>query len=279
MSETSWKDALPLGKNTEYVSVYTPSLLKKIPRSISRVDLGLSNNAELPFLGTDLWTAYELSWLDMRGKPMVAMAQFQVPCHSDFIIESKSLKLYLNSFNQSKFESSTEVVNMIEVDLSACANFPVLVDLHSLAAYESEGFGHFIGECIDHIETTIEKYHPDANLLRLCSSEAEVKETLHSHLLKTNCPVTSQPDWASVMIKYVGPKIDRESLLKYIVSYREYSDFHEHCIEKIYMDILTYCKSTELTVYGRFTRRGGLDINPYRSSNKGVPDRLRLVRQ
>ncbi len=280
MNGSSWGESdLPLGKRTGYVSVYTPSLLRGVSRASLREDLDFSTD-KLPFYGFDIWTAYELSWLDMNGKPVVAMAQFQVPCVSDFVVESKSLKLYLNSFSQTKFKSYAEVVQTIESDLSVSTKSSVMVDLHTLSGYQSDGFGHFLGECIDNLDITIDQYQPSASLLALAEDDQEVNEALYSHLLKTNCPVTGQPDWASILIEYAGPKIDSESLLRYIVSYREYQDFHEHCVEKIYIDIMQQCKPRELTVYGRYTRRGGLDINPYRSSsNQALPDNIRLIRQ
>ena len=267
-----------LGKQTEYVSAYDPTLLCPIDRQLSRNELGVDGNA-LPFMGVDLWTAYEVSWLDMNGKPQVHIADFQIAADSPSIIESKSFKLYLNSFNQTRFGSLREVVRTMETDLSAAAGGPVLVMISSLHSRTLSGLGHFSGECIDGEEVVIDTYHPDPTLLVLSHPQRVVSETLYSDLLKTNCPVTAQPDWASVMIEYRGPKIDRASLLKYIVSFREHQDFHEHCVERMFLDIKQNCSTQQLTVYARYTRRGGLDINPYRSDRVGEPATARLVRQ
>lgn len=267
-----------LGKQTDYVSVYSPSLLCPIDRQLSRQQLGIGAQA-LPFKGLDLWTAYEVSWLDHRGKPQVAIADFQIAADSPSIIESKSFKLYLNSLNQTRFNAWQDVVRVLETDLSKAAGGPVMVALHSLKAVAQQGVGHFSGERIDAEAVEITSYTPDPSLLGLNKPERVVSETLYSDLLKTNCPVTGQPDWASVMVDYRGPQICRASLLKYIISFREHQDFHEHCVERMFLDIKRQCETLELTVYARYTRRGGLDINPYRSDCRGEPEAVRLVRQ
>jgi 7-cyano-7-deazaguanine reductase len=271
----------PLGRQTDYVSVYAPQLLFPIPRAESRSLLGIGDS--LPFYGVDVWTGYELSWLDALGKPVVAIAEFLIPCTSEFIVESKSFKLYLNSLNQTRFENVAEVEVLITRDLARITNadvratiIPLISSAHS-ARYLAE-IVEVDGELLDGLEVEVDTYHPAPELL---TTEAEiVNECLVSHLLKTNCPVTGQPDWASVVIRYKGNKIQHENLLRYIISFREHQDFHEHCVERIFSDIARACKPEELAVYARYTRRGGLDINPFRSSNPdATPELLRLIRQ
>jgi 7-cyano-7-deazaguanine reductase len=228
----------------------------------------------------DIWTGYELSWLNAKGKPQVAVAEFQVPANSPNIIESKSFKLYLNSFNQTCFSGLSDIVTTLESDLSMAAGAPVMVSVQALSQAVHRGVGHFVGDSIDDLDVDIDCYRPNADLLRVQSPEILVRESLSSDLLKSNCPVTGQPDWASVYISYHGPKIDRESLLKYVVSFREHQDFHEHCVERMFVDINKHCKPLSLSVYARYTRRGGLDINPFRTNADGdLPLDVRLVRQ
>lgn len=268
---------IPLGRATDYISVYTPDLLFPIARVESRQSLGLEGG-ELPFFGVDLWTGYELSWLDQMGKPQVALAEFRVPCTSEFIVESKSFKLYLNSFNQTRFDSAEQVQGVLQTDLSNAAAAEVSVALMPLTELQPQILGHPEGECLDALPVTIEHYHPKPELLQLGSSEVE--ETLYSHLLKTNCPVTGQPDWASVQVSYKGRAIERETLLAYIVSFREHQDFHEHCVERMFVDLLARCKPERLSIFARYTRRGGLDINPFRSTEPSArPEKRRLLRQ
>lgn len=267
-----------LGKNTEYVSVYSPSLLCPIPRQQSRRELGI-NPGSLPFRGVDIWTAYEISWLNNDGKPVVAIAEFEVPANSPAIIESKSFKLYLNSFNQTAFTDAQSVSQTLESDLSSAAGATVMVRLKPLQSVALEGLGHFTGECIDDEPVKIDCYSPSPDLLALHKPEKIVSESLYSNLLKSNCPVTGQPDWASVFVQYRGAQIDRASLLKYIISFREHQDFHEHCVERMFLEIQERCQPEALTVYARYTRRGGLDINPYRTNGSEGPMDVRLVRQ
>jgi 7-cyano-7-deazaguanine reductase len=271
----------PLGKQTDYISVYAPQLLFPIARAESRALL--ENAATLPFYGVDIWTGYELSWLDQRGKPVVAIAEFWIPCDSEFIVESKSFKLYLNSLNQTQFEDVAGVETIIGKDLARITNanvrvsvVPVAGQVHALP-YLAE-INEVAAELLDELEVSVDTYHPAPELL---VTDAEVvDECLVSHLLKTNCPVTGQPDWASIVIRYKGKKIQRENLLRYIISFREHQDFHEHCVERIYSDIATRCAPEALTVYARYTRRGGLDINPFRTSNPELqPELVRLIRQ
>lgn len=271
----------PLGRQTDYVSVYAPQLLFPIPRSESRALLGIG--ATLPFYGVDIWTGYEVSWLDALGKPVVAIAEFSIPCESKFIVESKSFKLYLNSLNQTRFDSAAQVEALVTKDLTGVTGADVLVSIMPLsaslrAAQHLAEIAEVKGEVLDDLVVAVDAYHPMPELL---TTETEiVDECIVSHLLKTNCPVTGQPDWASIVIRYKGNKIQRENLLRYIISFREHQDFHEHCVERIFNDIARICKPEELVVYARYTRRGGLDINPFRSSSPDIkPELLRLIRQ
>lgn len=267
----------PLGQASINASVYSPSLLCAIPRVHSREELGLDPGA-LPFNGVDIWNAYELSWLDMRGKPEVAMARIEVPFDSHAIVESKSLKLYLNSLNLSRFASRDELLKILETDLSRVAGAAVCVEICSLEASTLQGVSNLPGESLDNLSIEVDQYMPHSQFLKVVGG-GEVSEQLYSHLLRSSCPVTGQPDWGSVLIEYRGGPIDREGLLKYIISYRENNEFHEQCVERMFVDILTQCKPIELTVYARYLRRGGLDINPYRSNVSKPPENIRLVRQ
>ncbi len=269
----------PLGQTTEYISRYAPELLFPIARQELRQRLGIE--APLPFVGVDIWTAYEVSWLLPGGKPAVALAEFQVPCESPYMVESKSFKLYLNSFNQTAFDGVEQVRDTLASDLSRVCGAAVQVQLQSLqAAARQQPLSALAGACLDDIPLRVERYTPAAELLSLDDSGAVVEETLYSDLLKSNCPVTGQPDWASVQVHYRGAAIDRASLLRYIISFREHQDFHEHCVERMFMDIQARCRPESLAVYARYTRRGGLDINPFRASEPGlVPQPCRLLRQ
>lgn len=276
MNERYIPQHTPLGQNSAAPAEYTPSLLCPIPRDPSRQELGLNVEA-LPFFGVDIWNAYELSWLDARGKPEVAMARFQVPFDSPAIIESKSLKLYLNSLNQNRFESLQVLADTLKKDLSAVAGAGVDVRVLSLDDAAKEEAASLSGECLDGLNITVDDYLP---LPELLSASGEViSERLYSHLLRSSCPVTGQPDWGSVIIEYQGAAIEREGLLKYIISYRENNEFHEQCVERMFVDIMQQCQPNQLTVYARYLRRGGLDINPYRSTVDQSPDNIRLVRQ
>lgn len=268
----------PLGQQSKYISTYSPELLFPIPRQQSRSALSITAG-NLPFYGVDIWTGYELSWLNERGKPVVALAEFQIPHNSEFIVESKSFKLYLNSFNQSRFESTTAVQDAITGDLSSAVGLPVVVKLEGYPSKTFAELSEMQGECLDGLDVEINTYHPEPALL-CCNANEYVAENLVSHLLKSNCPVTGQPDWASVQVCYAGKKIDHAGLLSYIISFREHQDFHEHCVERMFIDIMTRCAPEKLSVYARYTRRGGLDINPFRTSEKGdLPPSMRLLRQ
>jgi len=268
----------PLGQSVAYASQYDPSLLFPIARSHNRAALNL-NAGNLPFTGVDLWNAYELSWLDAKGKPRVAMATFSVPADSPNIIESKSFKLYLNSFNQTRLVNSAALRGRLERDLSAAAGAPVGLDFFLPQRFSELRMGEMDGIYIDKLDIEINTYEPAPQVLRTRPGDV-VEETLASRLLKSNCPVTGQPDWASVQIRYRGAPIDRESLLRYVVSFRQHAEFHEHCVERIFSDIMQACAPEQLTVYARYTRRGGLDINPWRSNFETAPPAdVRTVRQ
>lgn len=268
----------PLGKASEYIATYTPSLLFPIPRAPKWAELGLSAET-LPYQGVDFWNCFELSWLLPSGKPVVAMGEFAIPADSPHIIESKSFKLYLNSLNQTVFDSTDALAAVLVKDLSAAAGKPVGVRLRSLAEVTAEGVASAPGLCIDELDVAISNYErPQPELLR-CDSARLVEESLHSHLLKSNCPVTGQPDWGTVVVQYRGAALDHASLLAYLVSFRQHADFHEQCVERIFLDLQRLLKPEHLTVYARYVRRGGLDINPYRSSAAIAPDNRRLVRQ
>ncbi|WP_342322088.1 NADPH-dependent 7-cyano-7-deazaguanine reductase QueF [Kosakonia sp. BYX6] len=269
---------LTLGKTTDYRDTYDASLLQGVPRSLNRDPLGLHAD-NLPFVGSDIWTLYELSWLNAKGLPQVAVGQVELDHASLNLVESKSFKLYLNSFNQTRFASWDDVRETLQRDLSACAQGPVSVVLFRINELEGQPIAHFHGICIDDQDIDIDNYEFDAALLTDAAHGKVVEETLVSHLLKSNCLITHQPDWGSVQIHYRGPQIDREKLLRYLVSFRHHNEFHEQCVERIFTDIQRFCQPETLSVYARYTRRGGLDINPWRTNTDFVPATGRLVRQ
>lgn len=269
---------LTLGKTTDYRDVYDATLLQPVPRSMNRLPLGLLDDA-LPFHGGDIWTLYELSWLNARGLPQVAVGQVELNANSDNLVESKSFKLYLNSFNQTRFASWDDVKATLQRDLSACAQGDVNVALFRLSDIEGQPVARFEGECIDDQDIAIDNYAFNADYLQGAAGDEVVEETLVSHLLKSNCLITNQPDWGSVQIRYRGAKIDREKLLRYLVSFRHHNEFHEQCVERIFNDVQRFCQPEALSVYARYTRRGGLDINPWRSNVPYTPAIGRLVRQ
>lgn len=269
---------LTLGKSTAYRDNYDAALLQPVPRSLNRDPLGIRADS-LPFHGGDIWTLYELSWLNARGLPQVAVGHVELSDTSLNLIESKSFKLYLNSFNQTRFATWEAVRATLERDLRACAQGNVSVRLYRLDEMEGRPVAPFQGTCIDDQEIEIEHYAFSADYLAGAAGKEVVQETLVSHLLKSNCLITHQPDWGSVQIEYRGPQIDREKLLRYLVSFRHHNEFHEQCVERIFCDIQRFCQPQELTVYARYTRRGGLDINPWRSNGNFTPATERLARQ
>ncbi len=274
----------PLGKTASYIDQYDPALLFPLPRATKRQELGLG--AQLPFFGADTWTAFELSWLNLRGKPQLALAHITVPCETPNIIESKSFKLYLNSFNNTRFADAADVLARLRADLSEAAwrgaASPATLGVRLLGPelFDQEPVCELDGLSLDRLDIACERYSPAPDLLRTTQGEPPVNETLVSNLLKSNCLVTGQPDWGSVQIRYSGDAIDQEGLLQYLVSFRNHNEFHEQCVERIFMDIWQRCKPTRLTVYARYTRRGGLDINPFRTSHpQTLPPNTRTARQ
>ena len=268
-----------LGKGSAYDDAYNPNRLYMIARAGKREEIGISPNA-LPFKGFDCWNHYEVSWLNTKGKPVVAIGAIMYDCHSPYLVESKSLKLYFNSLNNTPFNSALEVEQTVQHDLQTRLGVDVFVKISPLTdARQATLDASFSGECLDELDVTCSVYLVEPAYLSV--SDTIVEEVLYSDLLKSNCLVTNQPDWGSVQIAYRGKKMNREGLLKYLVSYRNHNEFHEQCIERIFVDILRICKPEFLTVYGRYTRRGGLDINPYRSTEPYVFDEkhIRLVRQ
>ena len=278
-----------LGKASQYIDQYDASLLFPIPRAGKRAEIGITGSA--PFLGADMWTAFELSWLNLRGKPQVALAHITVPCETPNIIESKSFKLYLNSFNNTRFADATDVLARLRTDLNEAAwRGEVRQSSAGVTLIPAEQFDHqplyeLDGLSLDRLDVECTHYTPAPELLRVVPGvdgrpEAPVSEVLTSNLLKSNCLVTGQPDWGSVQISYTGAQIDHEGLLQYLVSFRNHNEFHEQCVERIFMDVWTRCQPTRLSVYARYTRRGGLDINPFRTSYpQALPANTRMARQ
>lgn len=267
-----------LGRSTGYIQHYTPGLLESLPRSRGRDEINLTSE-DLPFSGFDLWTGFEISWLNNKGKPVVAIAEFFIPATSHNLIESKSFKLYLNSFNQTKFATTDLVTRVLERDLALAAGGSVKVKLYPDLAHYPALSAFLPGECIDHLDIEINDYAFNPDYLKHSTFSKTVSETLASNLLKSNCLVTNQPDWGSVIIRYEGKKINRENLLRYIISFRMHNEFHEQCVERIFSDINRYCNPEKLTVCARYTRRGGLDINPFRSNFEDAFPVERLIRQ
>ena len=299
-------DQSQLGKPTPYVDQYDASVLFPIARAGKRAEIGIAGAA--PFFGADMWTAFELSWLNPRGKPQVALAHFTVPCETFNIVESKSLKLYLNSFNNTKFATADEVKACLRADLSeavwrrdgavggsggsgdlAVGTVPssrtsvpstIGVSLLSPDLFDREPVHELDGLSLDRLDIECTRYTPAPDLLTVTLNEAPVSEVFTSNLLKSNCLVTGQPDWGSVQISYTGDQIEQGGLLQYLVSFRNHNEFHEQCVERIFMDLWTRCKPMKLAVYARYTRRGGLDINPFRTSYPAaLPRNVRMARQ
>jgi len=280
----------PLGQVSDYPDKYDAGLLYPIPRIQGRE--GVLVDAILPFTGVDIWNAYEVSWLNDKGKPSVAVAVLTVPATSPNIVESKSLKLYLGSLNQSVFTCVNDVANTIQRDVSDVVRGKVLVSLTLIGSGQMACTGSLVdgvvlgkgielasAVCVDDEDVAAEEYSINAALLGLDVGGEVVDECLSSHLLRSNCPVTGQPDWATIFVHYQGPKICRQSFLKYIISYRNHNDFHEQCVERVFVDVMRECRADKLSVYGRYTRRGGIDINPFRSNFEACSDNTKLMRQ
>lgn len=269
-------DKLPLGHDTGYPQKYAPELLRAIPRADGRGPLGLSG--DLPFRGVDIWNAWELTWLAEGNQPAVATAEIRVPADSPNIVESKSFKLYLNSFSMSRFSSPAEVAETIADDLDACIGAEATVHIHPVTRTEARGVSRLAGSCLDSLSVDCSDWEVNAELLK-ADRQSLIEEDLHTHLLRSLCPVTSQPDMGSLQISYRGPKIDHAGLLRYVVSYRQHRDFHETCVERMFIDLMSRCTPEHLSLHARYQRRGGLDINPFRTSSTGKPLNLRLWRQ
>jgi len=274
-----------LGKPSSYTDQYDPALLFPIARAPKRAEIGITGAP--PFLGADLWTAFELSWLNLRGKPQVAIAHFTIACETPNLIESKSFKLYLNSFNGTRMADANAVRERLRADLTeavwrgaAAPGASVGVRLLGPEQFDQEPVHELDGLSLDRLDVECTQYTPAPELLKITPNEQPVSEVLTSNLLKSNCLVTGQPDWGSVRISYTGDAIDHEGLLRYLVSFRNHNEFHEQCVERIFMDIWTRCKPLKLAVYARYTRRGGLDINPFRTSHpQAMPTNVRTARQ
>jgi 7-cyano-7-deazaguanine reductase len=269
----------PLGKSTVYADRYDAGLLFPIPRQGKRDEIGIAAGA-LPFHGVDVWNGYELSWLDTRGKPVVAIAEFRFPAGTPHIVESKSFKLYLNSFAQERLADADAVRRILQRDLSAASGGAAEVILRAPGDLDGTALAEPVGTLLDTLDVTIDCYGPPRADFLATIGEGTVDEVLVSHLLRSNCPVTGQPDWGSVQIAYRGPRIDPAGLLRYLVSFRNHTEFHEQCVERIFMDMTARCSPHALSVYARYTRRGGLDINPFRSTDRNaVPGNPRGARQ
>ena len=271
-------DQSPLGKASAYADQYDASLLFAMPRAPKRLELGITGTP--PFFGADLWTAFELSWLNLRGKPQLALAHITVPCESPHIIESKSFKLYLNSFNNTRFADAREVRERIRADIGTAVGVGIGIKTLGPELFDQEPVHEMDGLNLDRLDVECMHFTPAPELLFAEFDEPPVTETLTSNLLKSNCLVTGQPDWGSVQISYSGAQINQEGLLQYLVSFRNHHEFHEQCVERIFMDVYARCKPIKLSVYARYTRRGGLDINPFRTSYpQGLPPNVRTARQ
>jgi len=267
-----------LGKASPYCCQYDPSLLFPIPRQQKRAELEISS-ADLPFSGVDVWTAYELSWLNEQGKPEVRMGRFIFDAEAPYLIESKSFKLYLNGFNGSRFGSEADVIRHLELDLMQASGKPVHVSLTDLTEPQTLIAHPPHAKCLDLLPLEVKHYQVKPELLQAQPHLPEVSERLYSHLLKSNCLVTGQPDWGSVVIEYEGAPIRHDALLRYIVSFREHNEFHEQCVERIFTDLMRFCQPKKLLVYARYVRRGGVDINPYRANFSVEFDLRRWLRQ
>lgn len=266
---------LLLGKKTDYVNTYSPGILHPVSRSLARSKSKIAD--PLPFTGADIWNGTELSWLNSKGKPEIALGEFTFPCTSPFIVESKSFKLYLNSFNQSSFSCLQEVCDTLVKDLSNVVQAKIGLKLLTPDEVIGRRLASFNGTCLDNLDISTDTYNVNPSFLKI--SEEIAEETLYSNLLKSNCLATGQPDWGSLLVRYKGKKLDPDGLLKYIISYRNHEGFAEHCVEQIYQDIMLCCKPEYLTVYARYTKRGGLDINPFRSNFEEWVDNQQQFRQ
>ncbi len=269
-------DDVPLGKTSGYPTTYTPSLLRSIERATMRAALGVKGR--LPFYGQDTWNCFEFSWLNAKGRPETRIVKVEVPCNSAAIVESKSMKLYLNSFAQTVFDTPPELLTTLNSDLALAFRTPVIIELLSVDQSPAP-VARLPGRSLDNIDVDCEVYHWCPDLLEVEAGAVTVRETIHTNLFRCVCPVTGQPDWASVMVQYVGHRIPPTALLRYLVAFRNHAAFHEATIEQIFVDLTQRCAPEQLTVYGRFLRRGGIDINPFRSTDQTAAPSVRLNRQ
>lgn len=256
----------PLGRQVEYPATVDPSVLFPISRADARTPLRIEA-AALPFAGSDIWNAWEFSWLDARGKPCVAVTELRVSCDSPNLVESKSLKLYLGGYAMIRFDDTQDVRARIAEDVSASVGAPVEVSLREPAEFERLRVRDLAGESLDDQRIEITEYvEPDPEHLRARDGARPVEEALVTDLFRSRCPVTGQPDWASVQVRYRGIPVDHAGMLRYLVSYREHAAFHEACVERMFLDIQQRCRPLGLLVHARFLRRGGIDINPWRAT-------------
>lgn len=265
-------------KNSDYVTTYTPSLLQSVGRDKQRQTLGIAGD-DLPFRGIDVWNAYEFSWLNAKGKPETGMMQFQVPARSPDLVESKSLKLYLGSYSGTPFGNRNEVISTLESDLTLAARAPVSVTIHTPDQVQHTGVAALVGTSLDGLDIAIDEYYWNPDFLENEKSSTIVREALYTHLFRSICPITGQPDCASILVAYNGNSIDHEGLLKYLISYRHHAEFAEQIAERIFIDISNRCSPDRLAVSARFTRRGGVDINAHRTHEESIPAETRVWRQ
>jgi len=273
--------ASPLGRRVEMPTAPDTHVLFALPRAQARVEIGLDARA-LPFTGSDTWNAYELSWLDARGKPRVAIAELRVPADSPNLVESKSLKLYLNGYANTRIDDAVDLRNAIARDLGDAVGAPVETALVEPEDFPAQAIAELPGASLDGQDIEIRDYGPPKpEHLRANARARQIEDSLTTRLFRSNCPVTGQPDWAAVQVRYIGAPIDRAGLLRYLVSFREHCGFHEACVERIFVDVMARCAPRALSVHARFTRRGGLDINPWRATPGYAmpPANLRTARQ
>lgn len=270
-----------LGQSTDYPTSYCPDILYPISRQLGRESLALP--AEQLSLGVDFWHCFEVSWLDNNHISQVAMLRLSIAANSPLIIESKSLKLYLNSLNFTIFDCQDSVLATIRRDLSACLQTQVEISLFELNQPDSLPIDKPDGVCIDKAcqnKKIALSTQVDSGLLGMPSDGQMVKQSYYSHLLRSNCPVTNQPDWGTVQIDIESPLIDCANLLAYLLSYRQHNGFHEQCVEQIFCDLTCAFRPKTLMVRAWYTRRGGIDINPVRVSDLSLlPKPSRLIRQ
>lgn len=277
MNDNPYPKNLPLGQQLLASSEYDPEQLRSVSRKIGRKNIGISDNSSLPFMGEDVWNCWELSWLNSQGKPAIAVAEIRVPAGTSNMVESKSLKLYLNSFSMTRVGSADSLREIIARDIGRIVEEHVSVQLILPEAFGKLRIIEPEGICIDRQKIMITEFSINPNLLAV--EKSRVSETLYSRLIRTNCPVTGQPDWATVCLTYSGPRIRPDSLLRYFVSFRQHKGFHESCVETMFCHILQKCQPESLTISARFTRRGGIDINPFRSTESSSSPNFRDPRQ